>query len=258
MARTSALVALVALLGCSAPVAEPAPSAKPRASDGAPLLAPDDVVWVDRVTPAGGESDAQPLPLVVAIHGLGDAPDRFCRLFDDFRARAHVACPRAFAKHGQSGWSWFPPGKKGAEQAADIAAAADRLAAAVATHAASKPTTGKPIVVGFSQGGALSFALAVRHASAVRLAVPVGGWLPSDLRPGAGAAVAPIVALHGEADQRVPIDPTREAIGALVAAGAGVELKTFPGVGHSIPPEVRSALFAAILEALDAPRPRPE
>ena len=127
MARTSVLVALVGLLGCSAPVAEPTPSAKPRASDEAPSVTPDDVVWVDRVTTASGEaSDAEPLPLVVAVHGLGDAPDRFCRLFDDFRVRARVACPRAFSKHGKNGWSWFPPGRTGADQARDIAASADR------------------------------------------------------------------------------------------------------------------------------------
>ncbi len=239
-------------------MAEPVPraSASPtgslsRSAPVAPVA--DDVAWVER---APDDAGSTALPLVVAVHGLGDAPERFCRLFSDFRVRARVACPRAFAKHGKSGWSWFPSGRKGAEQASDIAASADRLAAAVAAYASSHPVSGKPIVVGFSQGGALSFAMAVRHPTAIRLAVPIGGWLPVELRPAAGAPVAPIVALHGEVDDRVPPGPTREAIDALTSAGADAKLHTFAGVGHAVPPEVRSALFTAIEQALDAARPR--
>lgn len=254
--RTAVWLIALGLAGCAAPIAEPLPSAGPAASAVAAPASPEgdgDVAWVERVPEGAG---SEPLPLVVAIHGLGDAPDRFCRLFEDFRSRARVACPRAFSKHGRNGWSWFPFGKKGAEQAADIATSTDRLARAIAAYAASKPTSGKPIVVGFSQGGALSFAMAVRHAGDVRLAVPMGGWLPEDLRPAKGAVVAPIVALHGEADDRVPTAPTKEAVDALIGAGASVKLKTFPGVGHAIPPEVRSALFAAIDQALDTAPPR--
>jgi len=188
----------------------------------------------------------------VAIHGLGDAPDRFCKLFEDLRLRARVACPRAFAKQGPNGWSWFAVGKQGREQADVIAAAADRLDVAITALAQARGSVGKPIVTGFSQGGAISFALAVRRPSAFRLAIPMGGWLPDALRPAAGAAVAPLLALHGEADARVPVGPTRNAVESLAAGGAVATIQTFPGVGHAIPPDVRGALFSAIERALDA------
>jgi len=246
-----ALAGAITLTGCSAPVAEPgqgtASSAVSPASTPPPASA--EMTWVERAPDDAGSS---PLPLVIAIHGLGDAPDRFCRLFDEWKARARVACPRAFAKYGKSGWSWFPPGNNGAEQASDIGAAADRLATAIAALAKARPTAGKPIVVGFSQGGALSFAMAIRHPAAVRMAVPMGGWVPGELMPSKGAAAAPIVALHGEIDDRVPFGPTRDVVAALVAGGTDARLTSFPGVGHAIPPEVKRALYSAIEHVLDA------
>jgi phospholipase/carboxylesterase len=208
-----------------------------------------DVTWVERVPP--GEAPDAALPLVVAIHGLGDSPESFCHVLDDLRPRARVACPRAFSRHGR-GWSWFALGSDDVTQARDVAAAADRLADAIAALAAARRAPGRPVVTGFSQGGALAYAIAVRRPAAIVRAVPIGGWLPPALHPAEGAEVAPITALHGEDDTRVPIAKARALLDPLVARGAPVTLRAFPGVAHTIPPLVRSALHGAVAEALDA------
>lgn len=256
-------------MGCEAAPPPPTPSTAVTAvSAAASVVAPAEepadgaMVWVERV-PEGEAADA-PLPLVVAIHGLGDAPDRFCRLFDDFRAKARVACPRAFSRHGRAGWSWFPVRTDAATQARDIGAAADRLAVAIEALRARRGAPAGVVVTGFSQGGALSLALAVRHPGLLTLAVPLGGWLPEGLHPTLGPAegastrkgpsVAPIEALHGEADERIAPGPTRDLVTALAAGGANASFRAFPGVGHALPPEVRSAAFAAIERGLDAGR----
>jgi dipeptidyl aminopeptidase/acylaminoacyl peptidase len=49
-----------------------------------------------------------------------------------------------------------------------------------------------------------------------------------------------VVALHGESDPRVPLDPTRRGVEALVSRGFDARIETFPGVGHQIPPPVRT------------------
>src|SRR4051812_27046863 len=46
-------------------------------------------------------------PLVVAIHGIGGAPEHWIDGFKNFPGRAQIALPRGFAKH-EEGFSWFP------------------------------------------------------------------------------------------------------------------------------------------------------
>lgn len=255
-AATRSLLAslpILLLAACEAPPPAPSPAPEPpRVSSTAAAAAETNVVWVERV-PDGVAPDAA-LPLVIGIHGLGDSPESFCRVFDDLRAKVRVACPRAFARHGR-GWSWFPIDADDATKTAAIGAAADRLAAAIDRLATARRAPGRPVVAGFSQGGALAFAIAVRHPTSIARAVPMGGWLPEPLWPAAGAPVAPITALHGETDARIPIDRSRAAVDALAARGADATLRAFPGVGHTIPPEVRGALYGAIEQALDAGAP---
>jgi phospholipase/carboxylesterase len=105
-------------------------------------------------------------------------------------------------------------------------------------------------VTGFSQGGALTLALATHHLDDVGAAFPIGGWLPPSIAPSAPAGLPPIVALHGEADARVPIGPTRDAIAALAVRGARAELKAYPGVGHTISAEMHRDLERLLREAV--------
>jgi phospholipase/carboxylesterase len=257
LAAVGTAVALLLVPGCS-PSPAPSPSTGSAPAAPAPATsvvpsAPSDATteWVERL-PAGA-SAGDPLPLIVAIHGLGDAPDRFCRLFESYPVRARVACPRGWSAHGRSGWSWFPPRAAGGDQGRDIGASADRLALAIARLARERSAPGAPIVTGFSQGGALSLALAVRHPGKIARAIPIGGWLPPELVPGPDAPrTAPILALHGEADERVPAAPTFELIEALTRRGDPASWRGFPGVGHTVTADVRTALFAEIERALDA------
>jgi len=208
----------------------------------------------------GAEAEAE-LPMVIAIHGLGDSPEDFEGLFRGFDRPARVIVPRGLEAHGP-GWSWFPIRTAGADPealAAGIRAAADALAPAITALSKARPTAGKPIVTGFSQGGMLSFALAVEHGELISAAYPMGGALPEPLWPKPGSAPAaapPILAFHGEADTRVPLAPTQRAVEALTAAGYAVELRTYPGLEHSINRPMHTELMATVrtqLAALTAP-----
>jgi phospholipase/carboxylesterase len=192
--------------------------------------------------------------MVMAIHGLGDRPDSFAEVLADLDAPSRLIVPRGLTAF-HDGFSWFPlrGALDDAETSRGIVAAADKLAAALAELSRKRPTRGRPIVTGFSQGGALSFALAVLHPDAVAAAYPVGGWVSfpvsSEIGRG-GAAPPPIVALHGAADARVPVGPTRDAVAKLKSYGLPVELREFPGVGHSIPEPVRRELHGLVAAAV--------
>ena len=128
----------------------------------------------------GGASADDKLPLIIAVHGLGDSPKKFAGLLSGFKEPARVVCPRGPVPHGK-GYSWFDTriskGRVTSIDLAEIEEASDRLALLIATLSKSRPTKGKAVITGFSQGGVLSFVVAFRHPDSVGAAIPVGGMV---------------------------------------------------------------------------------
>ncbi len=243
------------------PAAPTTPPAEPHAPPpgAAPAALPDpkagNLHYVE-VLLGDAKADDE-LPMIVAIHGLGDDPRNFSHLFDTFTERARLVLPRGLEQTEGGGWSWFPFRARDpdvARTAKAIAGAADELAATIAVLVRERKTIGKPIVTGFSQGGMLSFAIAVRHPELVALALPVGGWLPPPLVPTTPApkGAPPVRAFHGTDDAAVKYEPTKIGVDALKQLGWDAELVTYPGVGHVITPEIQRDLGDALVDGLRA------
>jgi phospholipase/carboxylesterase len=219
------------------------------------LAAPSDteaagVRFVEILT--GGASPSDALPLVVGIHGLGGDPERYGLILSSLSLRARVILPYGLEPYGD-GFAWFPPWRDDAELAAGTQRAADRLAAMIDELVRRRPTTGAPIVTGFSQGGILSFALAVLHPESVRAAFPVSGLLAPSLWPSqlpAGRAMPRVHALHGTADDRVPIAGARATVQRLREVGFSADLVEYQGVGHTVTTEMRRDLVQALSQEL--------
>lgn len=207
----------------------------------------------------GGANPRARLPMLVVMHGLGDRPESFEGLVDGIAASARVVLPRGLKPY-RGGHSWFDidiPDPDVDEVARGVEHAADRLAAALSVWAQRYPTHGKPVVSGFSQGGMLSFALAVKHSGAISAAVPVAGWLPRPLWPQRKPdAPAPIVALHGDVDNVLPIAPTREGVAYLQGLGFDVTLLAYAGVAHQISPPMNRELLDRLAASLEANGPK--
>jgi phospholipase/carboxylesterase len=242
----------------------PAPVQPPAQAPAQPVEPPTEapellevagVHYLELVT--GGADPSAELPMIIAIHGLGDSPEGFSGLLASFDQPARVILPRALAPY-ESGWSWFPIRARDNDVeglSAGIERAASVLAKAIPELVEQRPTKGKPIVTGFSQGGMLSFCLAVHHGELFSAAFPVGGWLPPPLWPKPGADVSlapPIVAFHGDEDVAVKLEPTQQAVVNLQRAGYRVELNTYTGVGHAITEDMHGDLFDGLREALEA------
>lgn len=266
------LALCLVLFGCDAKANLPAPQTQPeRAEKTAPVdafQAPDadgfgraaGLRYLEIVQ--GGKADAS-LPMVVMIHGMGDRAR--AELVDALGVTlpARFILPQAPDAYGD-GYSWFgymirgdnPPGAL----ANGIASADARLARALDALRTQRPTLGRPIVTGFSQGGMLSFALALRHPELVELAQPISGTLPEPLWPTARATNGwqpPIRALHGNADTIVPIDGSQRLTAKLQELGYDATLMEFPEVGHEISAQMalrsHQTLDAAV-QALGASR----
>lgn len=85
-------------------------------------------------------------------------------------------------------------------------------------------------VIGLSMGGMGTFDLAIRFPEVFAAAVPICGTVnPARLF---AAKDVKFRIYHGDADNVVPVEGSRQAFKALKAAGANVEYIEFPGVNH--------------------------
>jgi phospholipase/carboxylesterase len=215
-----------------------------------------DVRYVELLT-QNATPDAR-LPMIVAIHGLGDEPRSFAEVVRDLPVPARVILPRALDPHEGGGYRWFSVRARDDDPeglARGIDHAANRVAAALRELMDRRPTIGKPIVTGFSQGGMVTFALAVHHPDVVGAAFPVGGLLPPPLLPKTpGAGGPPILALHGNADAAVPYETAQKTIDHLDELGIDAKLRTYEGIGHQITLQMRQDLHELLAGATEPPR----
>lgn len=212
-----------------------------------------DLEYVEIMTGGAGAEERE--PLVIALHGLGDRPDSFVHVFDGFSVPARIVAPHSATAY-YDGYSWFPFHKGDPDfSAPGIATAAEQLARFATGMAKKRPTAGRPIVTGFSQGGALSFALAARHPDSFAAAFPLSGWFPAALWPTEKPRGAPpIVAFHGTADSLVPITRMQPGAKRLTELGFSIDVRELEGVGHTIPAAERTALFYALGKACERER----
>lgn len=241
-------------MGSQAPPAKDAqgrPSSSPPKKASAPAAASEaaGIRYLEVVTKSA-DSNAE-LPLIIAIHGLGDRPESFAGLIQNFEQPARFILPQGLYAH-HDGFSWFPfgLGLLHPDTEAGIRTAAKKLSEAIAIISTSRPTKNKAIVTGFSQGGALSFAIALFHPDTVSAAFPIGGWIASPLPSELPKSAPRLIALHGEADALIPIQPTKQAVMRLSEMGWKAELRPFAGVSHSVPAGMQRELFGLLESAI--------
>ena len=192
-----------------------------------------------RVAPQVGGAAKQ---LVVLLHGLGaDGADLIDLAPHWGAALPHAAfvAPNApepcdMAPYGRQ---WFSLQDR---QPAVMAAGAKRAAAALeAFLAAELARLGLPgsalALVGFSQGCMMALYAGLRRPAAPAAILGYSGaLLAAEALAGEIACRPPVLLVHGEADEVVPVAASRAAETALRAAGVPVESLYRPGLGHGI------------------------
>jgi phospholipase/carboxylesterase len=214
---------------------------------------PEPLPHVEVVT--GGARADDELPLIVALHGRGDTPERFAPAVRRSSVRARVAILRPPHRWGP-GLAWFTRSRARAETrrivAAELLALADRVAATAAEIARARPTRGRPLLVGFSQGAMLAYATAVRRPESFAAVFPIAGFFFPEWAEHVDAAdMPPIEAFHGTADDLVSIDDDRRGVRTLEARGARIVLHEYAGAPHAITLAMHTDLDAALARALE-------
>lgn len=206
------------------------------------------------VEPHTVPQDAE-LPMVVFLHGRGDAPTPPDGPLFDLETPVRLILPRGPERHGD-GYAWAPVSARPGESPELVSALqrrSQRLVEAMVEWRRRHPTRGRPIVTGFSQGGMLTMMLAMHHPESISYGFPMAGWLPPSLEPRAYdpyAPHAPVVALHGGADEVLSAARTRAMVQRLSRLGYPMSFEEYDGLGHHSDAAMRSRMRELIERAL--------
>jgi phospholipase/carboxylesterase len=201
----------------------------------------------------GGARGDEALPIVLALHGRGDRPERFRRIFEGFTPRARVVLLRApIVEHDGLAWFTFPEEDTWTHVAREVTTLAERTIATLDALEGREASRAPVVVTGFSQGAMIVYTLALAHPDRFALFAPVSGVLVRGTVP-ADRTTPPqaprVVAFHGTRDPIIPIEAGRESIEEMRALGVSVELREHDAV-HWIDGALQRDLQALIGEAI--------
>jgi phospholipase/carboxylesterase len=188
--------------------------------------------------PAAGRADA----LVVLLHGYGADGNDLIALAHEWRdllPRVAFIAPHApellpMADFG--GRQWFPLSSRDPSDLwAGVTTAGPLLDAFLdAQLQRRRLTSDRLALVGFSQGTMMALHVGLRRKEPMAAIVGYSGVIAGPERLSASPAAPPVLLVHGEADEVIPVeavDLTRET---LAAQGFLVEWHRRPGLGHGI------------------------
>jgi phospholipase/carboxylesterase len=202
------------------------------------MTSPDGLSGPER-PPARGRAPAR---LVVLLHGLGadggdliGLADAWAKLLPDAAFLAPDAPePCDMAPMGRQ---WFSLQSHTPEALhAGVRGAAPVLARYLDAQCARFGLAESRVaLVGFSQGTMMALYVALRRAQALGCVVGYSGALVgAETLDGELRARPPILLVHGDADEVVPVGALFGAVGALGAAGVAAEWHVCRGLGHGI------------------------
>jgi len=189
--------------------------------------------YVEKVTGSSAE-----LPVIIAFHFSSSKPIDAIAEYDSLKVPVRIIAPRGnFRK--RDGYSYFPADYYTKDSLTQMTLSRQTLdSIAVFVKAIGEKYKTKPIVAGFSQGGDLSFLLAVYYPGLIQAAFPFAGFIHhqrwDDATKHAQKSV-PIYIYQGDADKIVAVDFSRKEVAALKPYFA-ISITTYPGLGHDFSP----------------------
>lgn len=206
-------------------------------------------------------ADGTATSLMVFLHGYGaDGKDLLGIgevLAPHFPGTAFVA-PDAPdpCVNNPMGFQWAPiPRMDGSTQeAADAAfdASVKNVDALLDTLLADYALTADRLILfGFSQGCMLGLHVAPRRASELGGLIGISGWMKSpEVLKAEATSKPPVLLVHGDADDVVPIQGMQQAGQALEQAGFTVYGHIMKGTGHGIAPDGIQVAMSFLQERL--------
>jgi phospholipase/carboxylesterase len=203
-----------------------------------------------------------PHPTILALHGWGaNAQDLLGLAPYLCGGRFLVICPQGpvtvpIAQH-TVGYGWFPLTMGRPPDMPALLSARDQLRAFLDAALERYPIDRKKLVVlGFSQGGVMAYALALAEPQRFAGVAVLSSWLPKELVSLVSHAEArplpPILVQHGSLDELVEIARARDSIEALRGVGSQITYREYD-MAHEIGPKSLADLTAWLEEKILSP-----
>jgi phospholipase/carboxylesterase len=200
------------------------------------------------------ETGPNPTFSVIWMHGLGADGHDFEPLVPELLAKGmptlrfvfpHAPVRPVTINNGYEMRAWYDIigiGKRSAEDFAGIKASAEAVGELIKAENKRGVATGRIVIAGFSQGGAMALHIATRHAEKLAGVIALSCYLPmsGEFATARNAAnqSTPIFMAHGLQDPVVPYPLGEDSRQLLTAAGYPVEWHAYP-MPHSLcEPEV--------------------
>ena len=200
----------------------------------------------------GEPGSNEPMPLLVAFHYSGGSAAETFENYDQVLGPVRILAPLgAYPK--RAGRSYFPIDYYQQTPEEQFRIARGTVSGLTAFIQAAEARYGsRPVVSGISQGGDISFLLAVYHPETVAAAFPLAAVIPEGLSvsPDRAKTVGPcIVMMQGEADAIVDASRTRARVASL-QTDLPLTLTIYPDLGRDISPRMEADYSVLIDKAL--------
>ena len=182
-----------------------------------------------------------PHPTVIALHGWGASGLDLIGLAPYLaHGQFVVLCPqgRTVVPLGPTeGYGWFPITMGAPPDPQAFAAGVADARAFIDTALRRYPVDpAKVVLLGFSQGGVIAYALALSDPQRFTALVALSSWLPEPVAqtlPQASRDHLATLVHHGTSDEMIPVERGRESIETLRRLKVPVSYREF-GMGHEI------------------------
>lgn len=223
---------------------------------------------LDTVELLAGPAGAAPVATVIVLHGLGADGHDFvpvCRELDLSALGAvryvlpHAPMRPVTINGGHVMRAWYDIREADLlrrEDEASLRASQALIDALIQAEIARGVPSGRIVLMGFSQGCAMTLMTGLRQPHRLAGLVGLSGYLPlaatTAAERHAANAATPIFLAHGDWDPIIPLARAEASRGQLAALGHAVEWRRYP-MAHSVSPEEIEHIEAFLKRVLGAP-----
>ena len=206
---------------------------------------------------------AGPHPTILTLHGRGaNALDLLGLAPYLCNGKFLMICPQGPLETpigpGAMGYAWYPMSMGGPPDIAAILSSREKVRDFLDACLGRYPIDPKKLVLlGFSQGGVMSYGLALSNPERFAALAVLSSWLPKELIPEVSTSNEAIRSLptlvhHGSQDQLIEVQRARDSVEQLRAFRVPLTYREYD-MGHEITPRSLSDLSAWLQEKVLSP-----